>query len=423
MLEEGEIASVSGWQSNSVYGPVDLPSQSSVDPTGATYSPSIEWPGDTDPTQALFQYAGASASEQHSTDAPTPSTSLRLVVQQSTILRKNQKLALLDGFSEIQIGRDIAPAGSDTPRIRLKEMEVSKLHATIYWDQDRSQWSVVDMGSKHGTFIQSSAVHPPGSSAAQGLNEKGFRLSAPRMASMPRVLHHLDSLTIGGTTFVIHIHEDRIPCVACSPGGDEEIPLFLHRAVAGSGGPSKKRKVEESAVHNADSTSVPDRDPKKALSMLKRTLLSSKTPAPAPSGSRGQYVDRSARRRAMHPDHSPATTPTADRSTLPSPSVSAPASPPSFAAPTPPAPLSAANIGHRLLLKQGWQPGHALGEASSDNVGLVTPLDPPTTVGRAGIGAPVRPASALSAAQEGDWKDVGKRRRWAEARSGPDGVQ
>ncbi|EJF64661.1 hypothetical protein DICSQDRAFT_99923 [Dichomitus squalens LYAD-421 SS1] len=418
MLEEGEIDTLPDSRSNSdILSPVDLRNESSLDITGATYSPSIEWPGDTDPTPVTPPFADVYAYEPAG-DPRASSTSLRLVVQHSAILRKNQRLALLDGFTEIQIGRDIAPAGSDTPRIRLKEMEVSKVHATIYWDQDRTHWSVVDMGSKHGTFIQSSAVPPPGGPAAQGSDGKGFRLSAPRVASMPRALRHFDRLTIGGTTFIIHIHEDRTPCTACSPQGDEEIPLFLHRAVDSSAGASKKRDFEEFAANNTESTSARDRDPKKALTMLKRTLLSSsKNLAPTPSGSRGQYVDRSARRRALHPDRSPATTPSADRSPLPSPSVSAPATPPS-----PAAPLSATNIGHRLLLKQGWQPGTALGEASSDNAGLVVPLDTPTTVGRAGLGASARLASASSALQEGDWKDAGKRRRWAETRESLDGV-
>ncbi|KAI1797373.1 hypothetical protein LXA43DRAFT_984113 [Ganoderma leucocontextum] len=420
MLEEGEIESASGSRSQSVYAPFDLPQ---VDTTGAAYSPTIEWPGDTDSTAELLPYDDTTPYEPAAT-IPAPSVSLRLLVQHTAILHRNQRIALLDGYPQIEIGRDVAAVGSDVPRIRLKEMEVSKLHVTIYWDQDRTQWSVVDMGSKHGTFIQSSAAPPPCSSSALGLDAKGFRLSAPRVASMPRALHHLDRLTIGGTTFAVHIHEGRTPCTACSPEGDEEIPLFLHRAVgATAAASSKKRKLDVSVANTLDPTATRDRDPRKALAMLKRTLLSSKDPARAPSGSgsRSQYLDRSARRRALHPEHTPATTPSADhdRSTVSSPSVSAPTTPP-----PPPAPLSATNIGHRLLLKQGWQPGTALGEGSGDGAGLVVPLDPPTTVGRAGIGVPARLGSALPTVHHGgDWRDAGKRRRWEETGGGRDGVQ
>ncbi len=430
MLEEGEIASVA--VSGSVYGRVNLPE---VDTTGSTYSPAIEWPEDTDSTAEFLPYDDTTAYES-TANTPGPSVSLRLLVQHTTILRRNQRIALLDGYPQIEIGRDNAAAGSDVPRVRLKEMEVSKLHATIYWDQDRIQWSIVDMGSKHGTFIQSSAAPPPGSSSAQGLDEKGFRLSAPRVASMPRALHHLDRLTVGGTMFAVHIHEDGTPCTACSPQGDEEIPLFLHRAAgattATATSTSKKRKLDiASDANTSDPTATRGRDPRKALAMLKRSLLSSKNPAPAPSGSgsgsSSQYVDRSARRRALHPDlHSAATTPgsaSADRSIStvpsPSPSASAPTMPP-----PPPAPLSATNIGHRLLLKQGWQPGTALGEGSGDGGGLVVPLDPPTTVGRAGIGVPARLGSGLPTVMHGgDWRDAGKRRRWEETGGGRDGVQ
>nr|VWO99744.1 Hormone-sensitive lipase [Ganoderma boninense] len=428
MLEEGEIESIAG---SSLYGPVDLPQ---VDTTGRTYSPAIEWPGDTESTPEPLLYDDTTVYEPTS-NTPAPSGSLRLLVQQTAILRKNQRIALLDGYSQTEIGRDVAAAGSDIPRIRLKEMEVSKLHATIYWDQDRTQWSIVDMGSKHGTFIQSSAAPPPSTSSALGLDERGSRLSAPRIASMPRALHHMDRLTIGGTTFAVHVHEGRAPCTACSPQGDEEIPLFLHRAGSTAGATamsssSNKRKLDEvSSASSWDPTAARSRDPRKALSMLKRTLLSSKNPAPAPPGSssRSQYVDRSARRRALHPDmQSAATTPgsaSADRSTLstvPSPSVSAPTT----TTPPPPVPLSATNIGHRLLLKQGWQPGTALGEGSGDSGGLVAPLDPPSTVGRAGIGVPARLGSGLpTVVHGGDWRDAGKRRRWEETGGGPDGVQ
>ncbi|PIL29788.1 hypothetical protein GSI_07994 [Ganoderma sinense ZZ0214-1] len=434
MLEEGEIESITG--SGSPYGLVDLPK---VDTTGVTYSPAIEWPaagsGDTESTPELLPYDDTTVHEP-TANTPAPSVSLRLLVQQTTILRKNQKIALLDGYLQTEIGRDIAAPGSDIPRIRLKEMEVSKLHATIYWDQDRTQWSIVDMGSKHGTFIQSSAAPPPGTSSASGLDEKGSRLSAPRVASMPRALHHMDRLTIGRTTFTVHIHEGRTPCAACSPQGGEEIPLFLHRAVgtagavAGSNSSNKRKLDDVSPANTSDPTATRGRDPRKALAILKRTLLSSKNPAPAPpgSGSRSQYVDRSARRRALHPDmHSAATMPgsaSADRSTVslstaPSPSASAPTTPP-----PPSGPLSATNIGHRLLLKQGWQPGTALGEGSGDSEGLVAPLDPPSTVGRAGIGVPARLGSGIPTVMHGgDWRDAGKRRRWEETGGGRDGVQ
>ncbi|KAI0710021.1 hypothetical protein C8Q76DRAFT_798789 [Earliella scabrosa] len=415
-MEEGEISSP--YAAENSYNWLEHPRHGSpVDTSGAIHSSSIEWPGDSEaPPDSVHAAEGSQVS------SGLPSTSsLRLLVHHSPVIRKQHKLALLDGYPEIQIGRDIASHGSNTPRIRLKEMEVSKLHATIFWDQDRAQWSIVDMGSKHGTFIRSTLVPAPSGSSDTSVDEKGTRLSAPRVASMPRPLHHLDRLTIGGTTFIIHIHENRSPCTACSPQSDEELPLFLHRHAGGGAGSTKKRKLDDPESQPPESTSSRERDPKKALALLKRSLLSSKPPSSPYPGSRAQqYVDRSARRRALYPDHSPATTPTTDGSRFSSPSASAPATPPPL--PPSPAPLSSTNIGHRLLMKQGWQPGTALGEPLSERPGLVAPLDPAATVGRAGIGVSARTATLVVAENGAGWRDVGKRRRWDEIRSS-DNVQ
>ena len=197
----------------------------------------------------------------HSNDFPI----CRLVVRQShrRFLPHNQRLAVIDGYSQVQFGRDAAPHGVSTPRIRLKDMEVSKLHATLFWDSERHEWAVVDMGSKHGTFIGS------------GQDQKPMRLSATRKASMPKRVKHLDRLSLGGTTFVVHIHENRLPCVDCSAsteGGDDMIPLFSHQ------------KSDDSAAVQADQKRKRIADPaedvprngnaKRALASLKKSLLS-----------------------------------------------------------------------------------------------------------------------------------------------------
>ena len=278
---------------------------------------------------------------------------LRLAVCQSSILHKSLGLAVLDDYAEIQFGRDVAPPGSDTPRIRLKEMQVSKLHATAFWDKARREWAVVDMGSKHGTFLQ----------LAQCPDAEPIRLSPPRTASVPRPLHHLDRLIIGSTAFLCHIHEDHAPCAECTSTGQGAIPLF---AVPRESHRAAEKRPPDVAQEEA-------RDAKKALTSLKRALLARHSP---PRDTPASYIDRSARRRAMHPgsqfDSPGVATPGLSREHSQTPSI------PKVQEEG----LAEDNIGRRLLMRQGWQPGTSLGVGD----GLVEPVEVHALPHRAGIG-------------------------------------
>ncbi|KAH9919356.1 hypothetical protein B0H21DRAFT_798085 [Amylocystis lapponica] len=387
------------------------------DTFGTLYDCAFEWPGDA--VESLTSCLPEDSLPEHHTPerAPSPfahsAPSLRLLVQRSSVLPKKRTIAVVDGHAEVQFGRDVAPVGSDTPRIRLKDMAVSKLHATVYWDQERQQWAAVDMGSKHGTFLQSRhGPGPSGASAAAGsaasdvdAQEFGLRLSPSRTASIPRTLEHLDQLTMGSTAFVVHIHPEQIPCIACSPKGNDEIPLFDARPPVNQ----TKRKREP-----ADALPTLERDPKKALTMLKHSLLSHRDGIPATPKSI-QYVDRSARRRALHHD-SPLDTPgTAHPRTYtssPAPSHTPRSAMPAQSVSAPPRPLPNTNIGHRLLMKQGWQPGTSLGQPSSD-IALVEPLELSGNVGRSGLGLSDVLVPAMG------WREAAKSRRWAELKAPP----
>ena len=316
-------------------------------------------------------------------------------------------------------------------------MAVSKLHATLYRDADGAgaAWHVVDMGSKHGTFVRSASSGLESSSKG---DPNGVRLSAPRVASLPRKLHHLDELTVGGTTFVVHIHPD-LPCLECSAHscGDDVIPLFapmhdkLAYAVAPSDATAAKRKRPQD-----DGTPAPG--VRQSLTSLRKTLLSQHTEAPSRASGSGQpYLDRSAKRRALHPSSRADTpgarvTPSATNSprsgsVTPSPVPSSDTR--ALPAPPPP-PISATNVGHKLLLRQGWTPGTALGgdatlpsgpddmfDRAADptaQVRLVEPLDLVANAGRTGLGA----VRAVQESTDGrDWREDGKRRRWEAARN------
>ena len=354
-----------------------------------TYDPGLEWPGDENSAEHDGQLAPSASQSSHS------SSTFRLIVRTTSVLPRTQTLAVIEGYPEVQIGRDVAPPGSVTPRIRLKEMEVSKLHATIYWDNGRTEWGLVDMGSKHGTF------HNRRHSGTTS-ETRGSRLSSPRVASIPRYLQHLDALSVGGTTFVVHIHDDGLPCSECSRGDDNEIPLFL-TGTSANPAHGKRKRDEESAYLPSDKA----KSPKKALSLLKKSLLSQRPVERPNSSTSTAWVDRSARRRAMHPPSPPLSR---RQSPLPTPTHPAPQKTPVTSTPSMPEPVSSNNIGYRMLAKQGWTPGTSLGITSDDTQHVLEPVTVSSTSNRAGIGSA---NSVPLPVREVDWREAGKQRRWS----------
>ena len=83
-----------------------------------------------------MEYDGETESDQ----GKAPTSILRLVVKSSAVLPSKRRVAILDTKTEVQIGRD-RPISQDTPRIRLKELEVSKFHATLYWNSEHERWA------------------------------------------------------------------------------------------------------------------------------------------------------------------------------------------------------------------------------------------------------------------------------------------
>jgi len=71
---------------------------------------------------------------------------LRLVVERSSFLEGVAVIDDRDGG--VQVGRDRCEHGG-VARIRLKEMQVSKTHAVVYWGdggEGQDDWYIVDLG-------------------------------------------------------------------------------------------------------------------------------------------------------------------------------------------------------------------------------------------------------------------------------------
>ncbi|KAK0500515.1 hypothetical protein EDD18DRAFT_1150358 [Armillaria luteobubalina] len=339
------------------------------------HHPSIEWPGEPSSIEIPIDLTIAPPPIEDIQERPV----CRLVVDKPSAPLGPGRIVLVDGHSEVQFGRDALPSGSSTPKVRIKTMEVSKFHATVYWDTHLKEWAVIDMGSVHGTYLLSS--DDPSNAPPQ---DRGIRLSPSRAASIPRRLSFMDRLTMGNVTFIVHIHLS-LPCEECSPRDvGDEVSLFPSE---------RKRQRTRSEVGTVMPTYQPyPKNPKQALAFLKRTLISHHGSGAKPT--EDQYIDRSARRRALFStsaDDSPGVTPrnsttplpgNEDRNT-PGSGTSHDVGPISQLA----VPLPSTNIGHKLLRKQGWQPGESLGLAVEGAV--LEPLDAgASSVDRRGLGMP-----------------------------------
>lgn len=396
--------------------PTTVPTQTAA--AVQSYDPEFEWPEEGQYHEQPSHETSYHTDLQRSSSGLRPGQPIfRLLALRSSILPKAQRIAVLDAYTEVQIGRDVQTEGSTTPRIRLKEMEVSKFHATVYWDGARKEWNLVDMGSMHGTYVRSGPVHPDS-------EEPSTRLSQARAASMPRRLRHSDHLKIGGTVFEVHIHDNQRPCPNCTTSGQQEIALFPSSKKSGV-----KRTRDVAGIDPGPSSIPPpfdvDRNPKKALNSLKRSLLTRhdvpKLPSPSVSADKQpEYVDRAARRRLLHPASRPDTpglpTTTPVAFVTPSTASDVESLPQNPAISLPNVPLPSTNIGHRLLMQQGWSPGNALGQLdpSGDRAGLIDPLEVKHSKNRAGLGMKTQPQFADTAGSTKglSWKDREKFKRF-----------
>ncbi|KAH7341276.1 hypothetical protein B0J17DRAFT_625820 [Rhizoctonia solani] len=352
------------------------------------YCAEFEWPGNEGPQDLLSPVSESPVvPNTRSPHYPVAYNSgfLRLTVLSSSVLPR-KAVALIDSFDEVSIGRDRCA----TPRLRLKELAVSKYHANIYWDSQNERWSLVDVGSTHGTHLVS--PDSPAAKASGSISSQGYpiteltRLASPKTSSLPRVLSHLQHIIIGNTTLVVHMHEDRTPCDACAVTQQNMLHL------------DAPTKPKATVTHNGVGLNATE-----SMRALKQNLLS----RPSYSGSDTRptqapeiYTDRAQLRRQRFPgwrEPQPHREPDAPQriSTRPYPrtqlqrTTQASGSTERKIESGAPSPIPLDNVGHKLLKKQGWVPGSALGtqsETGKGPLGLIEPLVPQSTTNRRGLG-------------------------------------
>ncbi|AFR95540.1 hypothetical protein C343_03643 [Cryptococcus neoformans C23] len=342
---------------------------------------------------------------------PADYTLLRLVVVSTESPKVSAgQIAVIDTREGgVQIGRDKCEKGAPA-RVRLREMEVSKTHALIYWGENGDQqveveedgkksgegWWIVDLGSTHGTFVSS-----PDASDQTSNNDAGVRahkrLSNPKHSSTPFRLSHLSLFVIGSTTFQAHIHASW-PCDTCQLKGGNELLLdtgetFVN-TVKDAAGQGREEELWDVAMNSQQRRGNREAKRKIEMANLRESLLNRGGPKEeSVSGqsipSRG-YIDRSAMRRELH---------------RPSPPRGGQAR---IAGHTD-VPVETAPVENKFaedfLGRQGWQRGEGLGK---DGKGRADPIMTQTRVRKRGIGA------EGSIDNDEDWRMKGKLRRWGD---------
>ncbi|KAI1320920.1 Angiogenic factor with G patch and FHA domains 1 [Mortierella claussenii] len=253
-------------------------------------------------------------------------------------------------------------------------------------------FQITDCGSTHGTFLN------------------GERLSAPKMASQPFMLKHLDKLQIGTTTLEVHIHEEGRICGTCQVTDGNEIEVLDDKSGVreGSTTATGKNGGTESSGRSSpmlvgDIKLLREQERIEEMNRLrkkwagpdnKKTVLygNNTKRGGAVAGLHGaggtaaavvgeqhstDYVDRAAKRRFYNPER-PGLVPGYNNHGSQV-EVAVDSNTSGFHVP-----VAKTNKGHAMLSKMGWKSGTGLGAAGQ---GVVEPVQLMVTENKAGLGS------------------------------------
>ncbi|KAF9207775.1 Angiogenic factor with G patch and FHA domains 1 [Haplosporangium sp. Z 27] len=284
---------------------------------------------------------------------------------------KEESLEKLDGASD---GED-KPKKDDEQQQHYQDHQWQSEEYQRYYHQSNTHptildtFRVLDCGSTHGTYLN------------------GERLSAPKTASRPFILHHKDQLQLGSTIFEIHAHEEGKICGTCQVTEDNEIEVLGDRDrdsgtgtgsrngnSSGKNSPSLtgdlKLSKELERIEEMNRLKKKWAGPDKKVAGTKRVGMGAA--GVDPREEQREYVDRAAKRRLYNPDRSspvPSAAPvfTQQESTT------------GFNVP-----VDKTNKGHAMLSKMGWKAGTGLGAARQ---GVVEPVQLMVSERKAGLGS------------------------------------
>jgi hypothetical protein len=229
----------------------------------------------------------------------------------------------------------------------------------IVFDSEMKMYSVKDLGSQNGTFVNK------------------VRLSEPKHESELQPLSHGDILTVSSTSLMLHIHCGSETCDECEPG---EI----------------QARLQNETVGQSSQTGILDKEQQRRQELnklKKRYLLRRKDDVEfvdaLPYSVDGQYEDRAAKRRV----EVGSDVPVAERSDQ-SASVHRP--------------IDVSNKGRQMLEKMGWAEGQGLG---ATNMGIAEPVQAVVRSQRSGLGTGVKRSIG-----DGNSKTLRSNENWDKAR-------
>ncbi|XP_014669018.1 PREDICTED: angiogenic factor with G patch and FHA domains 1-like [Priapulus caudatus] len=241
----------------------------------------------------------------------------------------------------------------------IPDVEVSKVHAEVLYDEAMCQYTVTDCGSQNGTF----------------LNDQ--RLSEAKCVSEAYLLSHGDVLRMGVETWLLfHIHEGTDTCDECEPGQ-------VQAALA-------QQQIQPKTEHVVLSKAEKEALRRKQLKQIKKRygLEASAYVDNKAAIDNANYMDRSTVRRKTVGSDDPYQKEEAPASVNRA--------------------ISSENPGFKMLKKMGWSEGQSLGK---NMTGITEPVNVEVRSQKAGLGSKTSVRMSMDNVQSRRQAEV-----WARAR-------